>query len=367
MMISVMSGVMVSALVMYSGMHAALPGRVGDREKLTEKLFDAVNAGNVAAAEQLIEPRVDIDGRDESFWKRPPLQVAIKNKNTQMVGMLLEQKANPNVCDGDGFSSLLHACRELPRVVGMFLENGVRIDNYAHVDLVARVRRCENNESVDGLVAAALIKFHDKCEYSCAENIKDQEQGVRDAKWAMRQALLRKCYLFDTPESEALLVNYGDMLSERELMELFRQSVIRGNKRVTQKLAEVFGESGNYIYYCEGKGDTLLRQAVVSRHAALVDILLKAGHNPNTEIKGDRAPLVMAAMGGEPEHADIMGFLLKGNARLSKHQWRALPALNKQKLAEQAKKVFNLAGPMDDDQAAEHIVRSCPASDCVLL
>ncbi len=99
-------------------------------DKEYRALAEAIRSGNRAEAERLLDTRPELL-KAHSYYtgKSSALSIAILNRKTDMVGLLLQRGANPNDRTAEGHTMLYQAvCCNTPDIVRLLLKHGARHD-----------------------------------------------------------------------------------------------------------------------------------------------------------------------------------------------------------------------------------------------
>ncbi len=133
-----------------------------------QQFFIAGYIGNVAGAKKLIDEGIDIDlNYKEPDEGKTALMVAATKKDEDMLLLLLEGGANPDIQDNNGNTALMYALNEFQsdrvfNILAMFLDAGVNLElnntkgktcldvalNHTNVNLMSTIMYTDNRDNL---------------------------------------------------------------------------------------------------------------------------------------------------------------------------------------------------------------------------
>eukprot|EP00053_Salpingoeca_punica_P000389 m.28481 g.28481 ORF g.28481 m.28481 type:complete len:152 (-) comp10282_c0_seq1:253-708(-) len=103
-------------------------------------IWIAASDGDVAVVEQYLQQGVSVNAKDHTGYS--PLSAAVSYSHFDLVKLLLERGADPNICDNDG-DSPLHLCEDVA-VAKLLLAAGA--DGRANLAGITAGVACRNEE-----------------------------------------------------------------------------------------------------------------------------------------------------------------------------------------------------------------------------
>jgi quinoprotein dehydrogenase-associated probable ABC transporter substrate-binding protein len=213
---------------------------------VNDELHNAALAADLLRVKYLLgKPGVDINAKGDDG--EAPLHLAVANGDTEMIGVLLDKKANINLQDTDGYTPLaLAAARNKTKVIQLLASRGA--------DLEAQI---------PGGYTSLFI-------------------AIGEGKYAAAKALMdvgAKCNVTEGPQHYTLLMAVAtEKPPERRIIQVSQQF---GPVDIAQELVK----RGADVNAVSAKGVTALMVAAAHDNSALIGVLMGAG--ARDEIKSD--------------------------------------------------------------------------------
>jgi ankyrin repeat protein len=227
------------------------------------ELAEACQRGDVERVMALVNQGVDLNMK--SYYGMTPLMIAAESGEDEICGILIDAKANLEICDNDGNTALLHACMRCQHAIAtLLMKTGAKfvLNNYGISALDYAICCTLSNQEL----ASRLISHYE---------LKTRMPTM------ISKAL---CYATTIQEAQFLIsngadINFHDQEGRNPLL-----SAITPEK---SEVAEYLIEHGADINFREMKGDgwTPLLAAVNEGLTPLVELLISKGANWKPRIK----------------------------------------------------------------------------------
>jgi ankyrin repeat protein len=233
----------------------------------------AAQKGYKQVAESLINAGAEINA--QSPRRGTPLNVAAQNGNSEMIRFLVAKGADLEALAPGNWSALISAVRiNDPTTTSTLLDLGIKTDR------------------PEPLLLAISNHNRDIVEILLKHGVSPNQPNRPTSPTAI--ALAQK----DFAIAELLLRNGADPnQGEPPLLSIAIDS------NASSELVRLILEKGANVNARERNGDTALSKAVGSSNPELVDILLKAKADPNSEIRGSSAFTLAESMQTDPQES----------------------------------------------------------------
>ncbi|KAB8214174.1 ankyrin repeat-containing domain protein [Aspergillus novoparasiticus] len=258
-------------------------------------ILGAVGHGNVDVVEYLLTTGVDLDVALEGFWDYDPLELAAHEGHAEVVKLLLRHGVDPNKSSALALATgmgkleaarvLLEAGANIERICTRnqmdALFNAVDRGNATVVSLLieygANLER-RDNDGMTPLAYAAFFRRPEAAEVllNHGANVNALSQGLTALSWAIDEGKV--------PMVKLLLENGADLTITNEplLLRILKSNRIH-NQEADAAIVELLLNHGADPNCCDRKGRTPLFLAAVKQKLDSMRVLLARGANPNRE------------------------------------------------------------------------------------
>lgn len=242
-----------------------------------QELSNAVLAGDLTRVAFLIEKGGNVNKLNSEGYA--PLHIASRNKRSEIITALLDNKADVNQRDRDGFTPLQHAVlRDLPDAVTVLVKHG------ADVEL----------RTPNGVTPLALAILQNA--YKAAIALVD---AGADVEAADGEAKLTPLMLISGTESRELTLGAG--VSRIEKLNPTDPGPLEVARALIAKGAKVNDVSGS--------GVTALILAAAHNNAPIVGALVQAGADPTLKSRDGQTPADVARQNGNTAVVSLLNLL----------------------------------------------------------
>jgi len=261
-------------------------GRIVNHTRGEPPLSVAVEAGDLAAARNLLDHGADVHGIGNDGM---PLEAAIVRKHPEIVRLLLARRADPNRYRYN--PPLRLAESSMPAVVPELLRRGARVDVGA---LCAAIRSRQTAEAKLLIERGAPVNLGPRSKLAAPTDVSPSAAQTPIAPQS--PLAVAACH---APELEKALLSHGARLGPDDATILVWAARQKRAALISHLLA--LGADPNGV----SAGESPLTQAVLTCPDA-VPILLAHGARPDYLTSDGRTPLREAAMAGDERAAGLL-------------------------------------------------------------
>lgn len=265
-------------------------GRADSKEELEEAFYQALAEGKTQATAKAIKQGMDVNSAGE--FNATPLMKAARHGHTGVVELLLKHKAKITARDIDGATPLIHAAHGgNTDVVKLLIAHGALVDEADLLGRTALMYACSN-----GNLAAAQLLLDSGANMEARD-----EQGNTPLLVSYRHRPVLEL-LISRGANKAATNSEGANLLMRAVWNQFKT-----HKKEFEKLIDdlryIIAQTRD-IEQHDTKGNTALLTAYISHE--IVELLIKAGANPNTRNYRGESALMLAACGNYFKTVDVL-------------------------------------------------------------
>ncbi|MDI9348802.1 MAG: ankyrin repeat domain-containing protein [Candidatus Symbiobacter sp.] len=277
----------------------AIPGH----SAMAVALIDAAQAGDEAKVISLLKSGTDVNTQDAH--RNSALSAAITKGQINIVRILINAKANPNLSNLNGYTPLFEAClNNQPEIVKILLA--------ARPDLDAQI----TNSQFQGFTAAMLLAYNNNTEIlklliDAGANL----QIVSTAGLATASLLAAQAGSVD-----ALKMLLAAKVDINQVAEIGGTALVRAAENGNLKVVKFLIENGADINATNKAGWTPLMAAAWKGHADVLNYLISKNAPLDSKYRDGTTALMWAAFEG---HADTASILIVAHAKLDE---RAKPS-----------------------------------------
>ncbi|KAH7307940.1 ankyrin repeat-containing domain protein [Rhexocercosporidium sp. MPI-PUGE-AT-0058] len=315
-----------------------------------EAIHYASQKGSLQLVRSLLDKGAGIDATDSNG--RTPLSYAAQGGHLELCQFLLEKGANVNAIDGRGVTPLLLAGLGGKRTIfELLMSKGAnpesRIEDGSTILLLLAWRGCRNKDVGNLEICRFLV------EHGCDVNAADENgitpliatalwNGVELAELLLKNGAntnsrtvrgrspLSMAAAESDPAMVKLLLDHGADPTTVEnrgwnALHLCAQNEDENTLEVVRLILEAKGDFSVDVNTQEERGATPLYLAVQSKLADVVEVLLRAGANPELATANDTRPLELAVARGDLRMVDV---LLTNGANINAVDKRGLSVLH---------------------------------------
>jgi ankyrin repeat protein len=343
----------------HNRVYAIQPAGLTHQNPTTRKQGDLVRAaeeGDAATLESLLREGVDPNAGD--MFDRTALQAAASKGRLDIVRKLINAGANVN--GNGGVALTCAACSGHLEMMSHLLKNGADINAVERdgTTPLHRAAACNQLESVKLLL--------------------DRGAKVNAQRITGATPLMHACWYTDNPDLIRTLIQAGAKLELRDWHG--EPAIVHTASEGHVKALQALIDGGAKVdEECERDQTTALHAAAASGRREALEILLRAGANPNVQQQNGWTPLIFAAKAGQPkireaEYAGIVQALLAHGAKVDVQQedgWTALMEAAQEGRAEIARILLEAGANPDlknaDGETARTLAAKADRADVLRL
>ena len=268
------------------------------------RLIDAVDHGDVETLRRLLREGAD-PNQSDAYGSPPPLWVAVAVESLEMVQILLEAGADPDVPGPDGSSPAMFAAEiQNPEILEVISAAGGTAATAPgdQVETMFNALKQRNPEAIRILLEAGVDP---NSQVPATAYVDADADGVRDL-WLV--PVLYEAVKREQPDTLQLLIDAGADPNATGYVYL-----LKGDLIPEDNIAAAFGLAENPDIESGPFGDPPLHAAVSAENPEMVEILLNAGANTEAVDRYEETALIEAI---RRENVAVVALLIGAGANL---------------------------------------------------
>jgi len=258
-------------------------------------LVTACDKGTAEDVKKLIAAGAPVDGQVNKY-RYTPLVTAAGDGHADMIKVLLDAKANPNLPDVQGSTALLHACNQNATDAALALINGGADVNQA--SNFGRTPLMYAADKGNGRIVQAMIAHHVKLDATCSEGTAINWAAARGHFNIVKLLGDAGANVNLVPPSGHTQTNIGQAIGHYDMAMLDYLEGLKADVNLP-----------------DSSGETPVMLAISYQNDAALANLLAHGASPDALCKNGETPLIYAV---RQQDTELIHTLIKGKADVNR-------------------------------------------------